>query len=477
MLAMLSRFEFDMAGDEHMTDPVNEQLSACLDGELPAAELDLLLKRLERNPELRESLGRYTAHRRGPAPHQARRRIALLRRQGDGRGRSGARSRAPRSRACRRVWFAACVRWPESASLPRSPRWRSSRSSEPALHRDPIAANEPAAAPTTVVAQNDDDAASYIVPTRLRTPAFVPATRLTNYVVAHSEYSSPLARRSVLTGVLAEDDGDPDVATDGEQQPQSPPNQSQPARRSLNNASMALLQILRRPGRRRAHGDELGATRRTVSRASGWSACPNRSPPATTTDAICTCATRVTQTMRIIHRVEKGKVTERLVSLDGSGREIIRNQNEVICYLPDRRTVLVEKRTDDRTLMATVPLYNEQLEAHYSIERGAFKKALGRRTQVILVQPRDQYRYGYRLWLDDETAMPLMSQLCDRNGNVIEQIVFAELNFRDRIAADAVKPAVDGEGFRWVRQDAQEPRMANVPLGWNMHPPAVRVPR
>jgi sigma-E factor negative regulatory protein RseB len=176
----------------------------------------------------------------------------------------------------------------------------------------------------------------------------------------------------------------------------------------------------------------------------------------------------VTQTMRITHRVEKGKVTERLVSLDGSGREYIRNQNEVICYLPDRRMVIVEKRPDDRTLMTTVPLYNEQLEAHYSIERGAFRKALGRRTQVILVQPRDQYRYGYRLWLDDETAMPLMSQLCDRNGNVIEQIVFAELNFRDRIAADAVKPTVAAEGFRWVRQDAQEPRMANVPLGWNM---------
>jgi sigma-E factor negative regulatory protein RseB len=176
----------------------------------------------------------------------------------------------------------------------------------------------------------------------------------------------------------------------------------------------------------------------------------------------------VTQTMRIIHRVEKGKVTERLVSLDGSGREYIRNQNEVICYLPDRRMVIVEKRPDDRTLMKTVPLYNEQLEAHYSIERGAFKKALGRRTQVILVQPRDQYRYGYRLWLDDETAMPLMSQLCDRNGNVIEQIVFAELNFRDRIAADAVKPTVAAEGFRWVRQDAQELRMANAALGWNM---------
>lgn len=174
------------------------------------------------------------------------------------------------------------------------------------------------------------------------------------------------------------------------------------------------------------------------------------------------------ETMRIIHRVEKGKVTERLVSLDGSGREIIRNQSEVICYLPDRRTVLVEKRTDDRTLMATVPIYNEQLESHYSIERGAFKKALGRRTQLILVQPRDEFRYGYRLWLDDETAMPLMSQLCDRNGNVIEQILFAELNFRERIPADAVKPGMSGEGFRWVRQDAQAPHMANAPLGWNV---------
>src|SRR5512145_1455512 len=74
-----------------------------------------------------------------------------------------------------------------------------------------------------------------------------------------------------------------------------------------------------------------------------------------------------TETFRIIHRVEKGKVTERLISVDG-GREIIRNQDEVQAYLPDRRLVVVEKRTDDRRLMATVPIYNEQLEAHYSIE-------------------------------------------------------------------------------------------------------------
>jgi Negative regulator of sigma E activity len=59
---------------------------------------------------------------------------------------------------------------------------------------------------------------------------------------------------------------------------------------------------------------------------------------------------------RIIHRVERGKATERLVSLDGSGREYIRNESEVICYLPDQKTVLVEKRAEESTLLSTVPV-------------------------------------------------------------------------------------------------------------------------
>lgn len=180
------------------------------------------------------------------------------------------------------------------------------------------------------------------------------------------------------------------------------------------------------------------------------------------------------ETMRIIHRVDKGKVTERLVSLDGSGREIIRNESEVICYLPDRRTVLVEKRTDNSPLLAAVPSYNEGLEEHYSIERvGGVVKTLGRRTQMIKVQPRDDYRYGYRLWLDQETAMPLKSQLCDRDGRVIEQILFAEVNLRERISAQELKPAVSGEGFKWLRQDVQQPVVPNIVASWIVpRPPA-----
>jgi len=209
-----------------MTDAVNEQLSTCLDGELPPAELDLLLKRLERHPELREALGRYTAI--GEALRQAKPAIA--------------------SRSFADKVMASIDEEPAAARRPARLSPRLLRTLRPVagigvaatvaalaifsvqragVEPGPIAANEPTVAPTSIVAQNDEQAASYIVPTNTTQSAFVPATRLTNYVVAHSEYSSPLARRSVLTGVLAEDDSDPDVATaDSEEQPQSPPSPS-----------------------------------------------------------------------------------------------------------------------------------------------------------------------------------------------------------------------------------------------------------
>ena len=195
-----------------MTDAVNEQLSACLDGELPPAELDLLLKRLERNPELRESLGRYTVigeALRNTKPVVASRsfadKVMAAVDQEPAAARRAVRLSPRLVRSLRPVagiGVAATVAAVAIFAVQRT-----------GVAPGPVAANQPAAAPTSIVAQNDDEAASYIVPTPGTTSqsAFVPATRLTNYVVAHSEYSSPLARRSVLTGVLTEDDGDPDV--------------------------------------------------------------------------------------------------------------------------------------------------------------------------------------------------------------------------------------------------------------------------
>lgn len=162
--------------------------------------------------------------------------------------------------------------------------------------------------------------------------------------------------------------------------------------------------------------------------------------------------------LRIIHRVQDGAVSERLVSLDGSGREFIRTGSNLACYLPDKRTVLVETRPSDESLLSGFPAINEQTASFYDIKEVAQTRLNRRDTHVITVEPKDEYRYGYRVWIDETTAMPLKTQLCDAHGHVIEQVVFASLTLSPHIPDAAFKPEVSTDGFQWLRNEATPPK-------------------
>jgi sigma-E factor negative regulatory protein RseB len=175
--------------------------------------------------------------------------------------------------------------------------------------------------------------------------------------------------------------------------------------------------------------------------------------------------------LRIIHRVQDGTVSERLASLDGSGREFIRTGASLACYLPDKRTVLVEQRPAQESLVG-FPTVNDQTANFYDVREVGRTRLNRRDTHIITVSPKDEYRYGYRLWIDDSTAMPLKTQLCDPHGRVIEQIVFANLTLPARIPDTAFRPEVSTDGFQWLRNGAlpQGPQAAS--LAWN----AMRLP-
>ncbi len=183
------------------------------------------------------------------------------------------------------------------------------------------------------------------------------------------------------------------------------------------------------------------------------------------------------ETMRIVHRVRAGRVTERLLTLDGSGREFVRNNDELTCYLPDQHTVLVEPRQDHGPFLGSLPKFGADVNEFYHIEALPNSHVLGRAARVIVVSPKDQFRFGYRLWLDENTAMPLKTQLCDSRGQVIEQILFARLDMPESIPDSDLTPAVHTEGMRWVRQgpsrDSASPalsayRASELPPGFRL---------
>lgn len=169
-------------------------------------------------------------------------------------------------------------------------------------------------------------------------------------------------------------------------------------------------------------------------------------------DGLFTHSNRLqSESMRIVHRMEGGHSVERLVSLDGSGREIVRTPREVHAYLPDRRVVLVEPRTDEGSLLKALPAPGAQLDAQYVLEMHSGNRLLGRDVRVLEIRPRDAYRYGYRLWLDEKTAMPLRSEVCDQAGRPVERIQFTRLDMHSKMSAHETEPSVDASGFRWVR--------------------------
>jgi sigma-E factor negative regulatory protein RseB len=158
------------------------------------------------------------------------------------------------------------------------------------------------------------------------------------------------------------------------------------------------------------------------------------------------------ETMRIVHRVRSGRVTERLQSLDGSGREFVRANDQLTCYLPDQHTVLVEPQQNPGPFLGALPQFDATVSDFYHIEALPEAHILGRAARVIAVNPKDQFRFGYRLWLDEKTSMPLKTQLCDSHGQVIEQIFFARLEMPENIPDSDLAPTVHTDGMRWVRQ-------------------------
>ena len=176
------------------------------------------------------------------------------------------------------------------------------------------------------------------------------------------------------------------------------------------------------------------------------------------------------ETLRIIHRVRGRDVSERLMSLDGPGREFIRQGDSLTCYFPDSKTVLVERRPPDGPLLGALPSIDTGSTV-YEIRGGERQRLLNRKARVVSLHPRDEFRYGYRLWIDEETAMPLKTQLCNQAGEVIEQIVFSTIELPPRIPDSMFKPQMDASNYRWLRAERQVANNA-APALWE----AMRLP-
>jgi sigma-E factor negative regulatory protein RseB len=177
-----------------------------------------------------------------------------------------------------------------------------------------------------------------------------------------------------------------------------------------------------------------------------------------------------TETMRVIHRVDGNDVRERLVSLGGTGREVLRTNEETKCILQAERAVLIDKHAPHtpEPLHAALPKYSAELERHYEFIDHGEDRVAQRSAHVVEVRPRDDYRFGYRLWLDDQTAIPLQSVRITADGKSVERVVFTDISFPEHIDDAELKPTISAEGFTQHVRDTTgtDTDVAATEVGW-----------
>ncbi len=175
------------------------------------------------------------------------------------------------------------------------------------------------------------------------------------------------------------------------------------------------------------------------------------------------------QSMRIIHKASANGEYERLINLNGVAREVIRKDDVVTCYMPDKKKITVDKRQYNSHMLTKLADNDfSALQEYYEFKLEAEDRIAGLKTQRVLIQPRDKLRYGYRLWLGAKDALLLRSDLLNVSGKVLEQVMFADINIVDQIPMEMLKPASPSRGFSWFRHGGEDKGQHNASENWKI---------
>jgi sigma-E factor negative regulatory protein RseB len=168
------------------------------------------------------------------------------------------------------------------------------------------------------------------------------------------------------------------------------------------------------------------------------------------------------ETSRITRYVDAGGDIEKLEVLDGVPREIVRTKDTVRCYLPESRVVKVDRRTE-RGFPAVLPERISAVARHYDISLGETRRFAGFDCQEIVLAPKDDLRYGYRLYADVNSGMLMRAVTLDSAGQTIEEFSFTQLAIGN-VTRDMVRPRHAVKAWRVEDAEAAPTRLA----GWGL---------
>ncbi len=145
---------------------------------------------------------------------------------------------------------------------------------------------------------------------------------------------------------------------------------------------------------------------------------------------------------------------ERMSSLNGEAREIYRTNAEVVWVWPNNRDVIVMRAKPRKVFKA---FDAESIDSSaYTIKPRGDDRVAGVATDVLEVAPIDDFRYGYRFWIDKSTGMMLRSIVLSARNQPVEELIFTEINYLDSIDAEVFVASEGGGRMEFTETDKAE---------------------
>ncbi len=172
------------------------------------------------------------------------------------------------------------------------------------------------------------------------------------------------------------------------------------------------------------------------------------------------------QTLRVVHDAGESGERERLITLDGPAREVVRDARRVTCVLPGDGSVVIEKGAAAGGLSLAIPAELDGISDHYGIVAGGVARIADREARHVSLRPRDVFRYGHEFWVDMEHGLLLKSELVDASGGVLERVMFTSLQLLDGVPDQLLQPMALDDNVTRYREGA---RMTAVePADWHI---------
>ncbi len=172
---------------------------------------------------------------------------------------------------------------------------------------------------------------------------------------------------------------------------------------------------------------------------------------------------------RIAHYLDGQQSYERVDALDGRVHQVLRHNDQVQTLWPQSRVVVVEQRELRQGLPSMVQTLEPRVEEQYELRMQGVERVAGREAQVVLLRPRDEYRFAQRIWADQRSGLMLRADVLGQRDEVLESSAFSEVEIGVRAQPQLVlQPMKQAEGYRVVKPGYQVTQLEAE--GWALSP-------